>query len=100
VPCTGVKSGAGTLQVPCTGVKSGAEISLLSLRLSLSQGASLGDFLLAPGVPYRGLPLFNVGIRNGRGCCERKSFWPGIKPKTLGSCTQYAIHEAIPLPWG
>jgi len=27
---------------------SGAEIGLLSLRLSVSQGVSLGDFLLAP----------------------------------------------------
>ena len=31
--------------------RSGAEIGLLSLRLSVSQGASLGDFLLAPACP-------------------------------------------------
>ena len=32
-------------------VRSGAEIGLLSLGLSVSQGASLGDFLLAPACP-------------------------------------------------
>ena len=32
-------------------VRSGAEIGLLSLRLSVSQGASLGDFLLASACP-------------------------------------------------
>jgi len=32
-------------------IRSGAEIDLLSLRLSVSQGASLGDFLLAPACP-------------------------------------------------
>jgi len=32
-------------------VRSGAEIGLLSLRLSFSQGASLGDFLLASACP-------------------------------------------------
>jgi len=32
-------------------VRSGAEIGLLSLRISVSQGASLGDFLLAPACP-------------------------------------------------
>ena len=32
-------------------VRSGAEIGLLRLRLSVSQGASLGDFLLAPACP-------------------------------------------------
>jgi len=31
--------------------RSGAEISLLGLRLSVSAGASLGDFLLAPACP-------------------------------------------------
>ena len=34
-----------------TSVRSGAEIGPLSLRLSVSQGASLGDFLLAPACP-------------------------------------------------
>ena len=40
-----VRSGAGTLQVPCTAVRVGAEIGLLSLRLSISQGAPLKDFM-------------------------------------------------------
>jgi len=31
-----------------TGVRSGADIGILSVRLSISQGMSLGDFLLAP----------------------------------------------------
>jgi len=32
-------------------VRNGTEIGLLSLRLSVSQGVSLGDFLLAPACP-------------------------------------------------
>jgi len=51
-------SGAGTLQVPWTAVRSGAEIGLLSLRLSVSQGASLGDFLLAPACPIEKVTLW------------------------------------------
>jgi len=39
-------------------VRSGAEISLLSLRLSVSQGASLGDFLLAPACPIEKVTLW------------------------------------------
>ena len=77
-----VRSDAGTPQVPCTAVRSDAEIGLPSLGLSISQGASLGDFLLAPTCfiekvtlcSMGGLLLFNVGIRNWRGCCERQGF--------------------------
>jgi len=39
-------------------VRSGAEIGLLSLRLSVSQGASLGDFLLAPARPIEKVTLW------------------------------------------
>ena len=39
-------------------VRSGAEIGLLSLRLSFSQGASLGDFLLAPACPIEKVTLW------------------------------------------
>ena len=39
-------------------VRSGAEIGLLSLRLSVSQGASLGDFLLAPACPIEKVTLW------------------------------------------
>ena len=56
-----VRSGAGTLQVPAGAlatVMSGAEIGLLSLRLSVSQGASLGDFLLAPACPIEKVTLW------------------------------------------
>jgi len=43
-----VRSVAGTPQVPRTAVRSGAEVGLLSLRLSVSQGVSLGDSRSAP----------------------------------------------------
>ena len=46
MPWTAVRTGAGTPQVPWTAVRSGAEIGLLSLRLNVSQGATLGDFPL------------------------------------------------------
>jgi len=66
---------SGVAQVPCrcpghcqewcrypagalTAVRSGAEIGLLSLRLSVSQGASLGDFLLAPVCPIEKVTLW------------------------------------------
>ena len=51
VPWPAVRSGAGILQVLWTAVRCGAGIGLLSFRLSVSQGASLGDFLLAPACP-------------------------------------------------
>jgi len=63
-----VWSGAGTPQVPCqewcrypagaTSVRSGAEIGLLSLRISGSQRASLGDFLHAPACPIKDVTLW------------------------------------------
>jgi len=56
-----VRSGAGTPQMPCTAVRSGTEIDLLSLRLSVSQGASLGDLLLAP-VPRREVKSMSVSF--------------------------------------
>jgi len=39
-------------------VRSGAEIGLLSLRLSVSQVVSLGDFLLAPACPIEKVILW------------------------------------------
>jgi len=48
---------------------SGVVQKLAYLVLGLSQGVSLGDFLLAPTRPHREgnsmgeLPLFNIGIR-------------------------------------
>jgi len=45
---------AGVCRYPTsalTTVRSGAEIGLLRLGLSVSQGVSLGDFLLAPTCP-------------------------------------------------
>jgi len=64
---TAVRSGAGTLQVPWTAVRSDAEIGLPSFWLRISQGMSLGDFLLATCAPQRrklyGRPCL-VGIWN------------------------------------
>jgi len=68
-----------------------AEIGLLSFWLSISLGASLGDFQFARACPHRGDnstggTLFNVVIRNRRGCCKRQSFtWTGNQPKTPDS---------------
>jgi len=49
-----------------TAVGSGAEIGLLSLKLSVSQNASFGDFLLAPTCPIEKVTLKEgfLGIRN------------------------------------
>ena len=63
-------------------VGSGAKISLLSLKLRISQGVSLGDFQLAPACPIEKVTLWvgflylTAGIRNRRGCRERQSFCP------------------------
>ena len=67
-----------------------AEIGLPSLRLSIFQGVSLREFLLAPACPHRegnsmgGLPLFNVRIWGRRGCRERQSFCPNRKSLSPG----------------
>jgi len=75
-----------------------AEIGLLSLWFSISQGVPLGDFLLAParvpGNSRGGWPLFNIEIPDWWGGCIRQGFclnWrskqgPGIK-------AQYAINS-------
>ena len=60
---------SGVVQVPrrCpdrTAVKSGEEISLLSLRLSVSQGTSLGDFLLAPACPIEKMGFLYLALRS------------------------------------
>jgi len=61
-------------------VRSGAEIGLLSVRLSVFKGASLGDFLLAPVCPIEKVTLWEgfvyliFGIWNRWRCCERQSF--------------------------
>ena len=53
-----VRSVAGTLQVPRTAARGVAEICLLSLRLRVFQGASLGDFFLAPVCPIEKVTLW------------------------------------------
>jgi len=55
-------------------VRSGAEIGLLSVRLSVSQGASLGDFLLAPAC-----------------LIEKVSLWVGFLYLTSGSETDEGV---------
>ena len=66
ISMTGQLSGVVQVSCRCSGQLLG-EIGLLSLRLGVSQGASLGDFRLAPTCPIEKvtlwvLPLFNVGI--------------------------------------
>ena len=52
----------------CSG---GAEIGQLSLRLSISQGASLGDFLLAPACPIEKVTLMGfLYLTSGSGTDE------------------------------
>jgi len=51
------------------------------MYISVTQGASLGDSMFAVAYPIEqvtmgGLSLFDVGIRNGRECCERQSLCP------------------------
>ena len=55
---------SGVVQVPrrCPGQCQGsAEISLLSLKLRVSQGAPIGDFLLAPACPIEKVTLWEGG---------------------------------------
>jgi len=85
-----------------TAVMGGAQIGLLGLRLSVFQGLSLGDFLLAPSCPIKKVTLwegflifFYVGIRTDRGVAKDKDFartqnWT----RDSGSKDQYAIHWA------
>jgi len=75
--------------VPCTAVRSGAEIGPLSLGLSVSQGASLGDFLLAftchiekvtlgEGFLYSTLGSeADEGLRK-ESCCSNLELSPGL----------------------
>ena len=61
-------------------VRSGAEIGLLGLRLSFSQGASLGDFLLAPACPiekvnlWERFPYLTSGSETDEGFAKDKVF--------------------------
>ena len=69
-------------------VRSGAEIGLLSLRLNVSQGASLGDFLLAPACPIEKVthwgeiePLSATLAQDGLAECDQ----PGKNPLKYSS---------------
>ena len=61
-------------------ISSGAEIGLLSLRLRVSQGASLGDFLLAPPCPIEKVILWVGFLYLTSGSETRKP-----KPSTLST---------------
>ena len=103
-----VRSGAGAPQVPCqewcrypvgalATVRSGAEIGLLSLRLSVSQGASLGDFLLAPVCPIEKVTLWEgflySEVRNRRLCSE------GFRPNWTKLSLSLEKHDSINPDW-
>ena len=60
-------------------VRSGAEIGLLSLRLSVSQGASLGDFLLALACPIEKVTLWE---------CDQPGKNPLKYPTVVGNRTR------------
>jgi len=78
-----------------TSVGSGAENGLLSLRLSSSQSASLGKFLLAPVcpietvTPWVGFLYLMSGLEKDEGVAKDKL---GMRTRDPRSKTQYAIH--------
>jgi len=80
-------------------VRSGAEIGLMSFRLSVSQGASLGDFLLAPACPveketlWEGFFYLTSGSETDEGAVKDKVFArAGNRTRGSGTRAQYAIH--------
>jgi len=93
VPWTAVRSGARALQVPWTAVRGGVQIGLLSLRLSISQAASLGDFSLAPACPIEKVTLW-VCFLHYEGVAEDKVFaQTGNRTRDSESEAQYAIRS-------
>ena len=80
-------------------VRGGAEIGLLSLRLSVSQGESLGDFLFATACPIERVTLWEGFLYLTSGSetdeCVTKdkvSVRTGNLTRDSGSKAQYAIH--------
>jgi len=63
-------------------VRISAEIDLLSLRLSVSQGPSIGDFLLSPACSIEKVTLWEdflylmTGSETDEGVAEDKVFFP------------------------
>jgi len=93
---TAVRSGTGTLQVTCTAVRSGAEIDLLFLGFSVSQGVSFRGFPLAPACkPHRegmgGLPQLGSETDEGVAKDNSRLNWKA----TLDSGCK--VQRAIPL---
>ena len=85
--------------MPCRcPARSGAEVGLLSLRLSVSQGSSLGDFLLAPACPIEKVTLWEgslyltSGSETDEGVAKDKVFARTVnRTQGSGSKAQYAI---------
>jgi len=80
-------------------VRSDAEIGLLSLRLNVSQGASIGDFLLAPVCPIEKVTLWEdffyltSGSETDEGVAKEKALArSGNRTRDSESKTQYAIY--------
>ena len=93
------RCGAGTPAGALTSVSSGAEIGLLSLRLSVSQSESLGDFLRALACTIEKVSLWDPGLsgsetekgvaKQTRVSRNRRGDWG---TRDSGSKAQYAIH--------
>ena len=97
---------SGVVQVPCrcpagalANIRSDAEIGLLSLRHSVSQGASLTDFLLAPACPIEKVTLWEgflylmSGSETDEGIAKDEVFARAEnRTRGSGSKPQYASH--------
>jgi len=86
-------------------VRRGAEFGQLSLRLSVSQSASLGDFLLALACHIEKVTQWicflylTSGSETDEGVTKDKVFArTGNRTPDSESKAQYAIHEAITSP--
>ena len=80
-------------------VRSGAETGLLSLRPTVSQGVSVGDFLLALACPIENVTLWQgffyltLGSGTDNGVAKEKVFArTGNSTRGFGFKAQYAIH--------
>ena len=73
-------------------IRSGAEIGLLSLRLSVSQGAPLGDFLLAPACPIE-------KVTNSMGGLIQCADLQGSKGTCFALKQKSFLYKCIPYAW-
>ena len=99
------QEGVRNVQVPCrypagalARVRNGAGIDPLSLRLSVSESASLGDLMFAPACPIEKVTLwvgflYFSGSKADKGIAKDKVFArTGNRTRDSGSKAQYAIH--------